>query len=106
MIKPGDLIYFKTIKRTPSEKEKMIQFKNNSIGFGMMLGIKPANQPPPTEAVCMMLMGMAGYISFDDVVKFLGKENGQKCIEEFEKKYYPKKSPLILPEPGNGKLII
>lgn len=109
-IKPGDVVFFKSVTRECKKTSTPVAFKGGT-GFGVILGIVPPFGRPPTEAHLMMLMGSAGFVSFDDVVKFLGEDLGKKCIADFEEKYYPKKdiepeakeierreSRLILPE--------
>jgi hypothetical protein len=102
MIKPGDIIFFKSVTRKIGRREPEIKFKGGS-GFAVMLGIVPPFGKPPEVGHLMALMGGAGYISFDDVREFLSEEQMKICITKFEDKYLPKpekpKSQLILPPP-------
>lgn len=92
----GDIVFFKEVTRLPGKNQMLINFKGGT-GFGVMLGITPPGGKAPSVEVVMILMGQAGYISFDDVLGFLGKEAGEKCIKMFEEKYYPKR---IVTPPG------
>lgn len=95
-LKAGDVIFFKECTREMKRDAMKIRFKGGT-GFAVMLGVVPPNYPPPVEAHLMMLMGSAGYLSFDDVANFFGEAIGKECVKKFEEKYYPK-SKLILPK--------
>lgn len=108
-INVGDVVFFKEVTKTCNFKRDLkLSFKGGT-GFGVMLGVVAPFGKMPTDRLLLILMGQAGYISFDDVLAFLGDELGRKCVKMFEDKYYPKDVPpppppsrLILPNPPQG----
>ena len=99
MLNTGDIIYFKKVTRQTKRGSPEIGFKGGN-GFGLMLGIVPPFGAEPDNSVLIALMAQTGYISFDDIIEFIGKEQCDIIIEKFKLKYTPKKkieSKLIVP---------
>lgn len=82
-LKIGDIVFFKKVSENADKKSQEITFKGG-WGFGVMLGIVAPFHKPPQESHLSALMGQAGYISFDDVAKFLGREQGELCVKKIE----------------------
>lgn len=82
--KSGEIVYFEKCQR--ELKGPVVGFKGR--GFGIMLGIVPAGYPAPPPIMTPRLMGELGYLKFDDVIGFFGKEIGDQCVEKFTTKYY------------------
>lgn len=84
----GDVVFFKKAKASSARKSPEVMFKGH--GFGILLGhVPPFAQNPPAGYVIGQL-GSIGYLSFDDVIEFLGDEAGATCVQKFEAKYLPK----------------
>lgn len=98
MLKSGDIVFFKKCTRSAKRRSPEIGFKGGN-GFAIMLGIVPPFQKEPVESQVLALMGSVGFLSFDDVVNFLGEELGKECCQKFEEKYNSPSpaSQLILP---------
>lgn len=89
MVEIGDVVFFKKFKKSARQnKLHEIGFKGGGHGFGVLLGIVPPFQQDPPEYILARLMGEAGFLSFDDVSRFLGAEAGVKCVESFKDTYY------------------
>lgn len=106
MIAPGDVVYFKVCTKESKRRARQIGFKGGQ-GFGVMLGIVPPFGGDPSATQLFSLMGQVGFLSFDNVVEFLGVDQAKICIAKFEEKYHPPKVPqskLILPETKNEEI--
>lgn len=105
-MKQGDIVFFKRAKNSSAIGSPEVAFKG--YGFGLMLGILPYNQKDPPLNHILPLLGGAGFVSFDDVLEFLGQEQGDLCLRKFEEKYLLKppspeqqqELPLDEPKPG------
>lgn len=86
--KIGQVVFFKQAKATAAPSPMVGQFKGH--GFGVYLGAVPPGFPNPPGMYIVQALGMVGYIKFDDVIEFLGKEAADLCIEKFKVKYEPK----------------
>lgn len=85
-MKAGDCVYFKSAKRATHHKAESKMFRGH--GVGILLGeLPPAGRDLDIQTL-FRLMGVVGFLTFDDVAEFLGKELGEKCVKDFEKKYY------------------
>lgn len=88
MFKPGDVVYFKQASKTTNPKVPAVRFKGHGLGV-VLGGLNPFQQEPNKDDV-ITLMASIGYISFDQIEEFLGKEVGTQVVGMFEKKYYEK----------------
>lgn len=102
-IKPGDVVYFHTVKEEPRRNAKDIRFVNGIYGFGLILGAHAPGMVPLTAEIFMTLMGQIGFLSYDNVNEFLGEEQMKICLTKFAEKYHPKELPLAPPE---SKLVL
>lgn len=82
-LKLGDVVFVKEVQENPEKRCPKITFKGG-WGFAMMLGVVAPFSPPPKPEHLTALMGQAGYISFDDVSRFLGKEQAELCVKKVE----------------------
>lgn len=87
LLKGGDIVFFRRVKREPRRNAKEIGFRDG-FGFGVMLGITSSKFPMPLPEHLTILMGQAGYISFDDIYLLLGEDVAKSLIKKFEEKYY------------------
>ena len=86
-IKPGDVVFFKAATTSAeSGKARGVAFKGH--GFGLMLGLLPPLAKDPPAIDLLRLMGTIGFISFDDIKDFLGKELMEDAVKQFEDRYY------------------
>lgn len=90
-MKNGDVVFFKRAKASANRKAPEAQFKG--MGFGILLGHVPPFAQSPPGAYVIGQLGSIGYLSFDDVIEFLGDEAGAACVKKFEEKYIPKLDP-------------
>lgn len=97
MINPGDVVYFQVVKKSAGRKAP--QFKLQGHGFGIFLGHVPPFQKDPPAHFIYSKIGAIGYISFDDVLEFLGQESLDTCMKKYEEKYA---GPL--PHPDQAQL--
>lgn len=84
----GDVVYFKTAKKSSARKSPIGTFEGH--GFGVFLGHVANFQKDPTVDLVSRIMGASGYLSFDDIIEFLGQEKSVEVIRQFEDKYYGK----------------
>lgn len=82
----GDIIYFKGAQNRPHRKADGCAFKG--YGIGLFLGHVIPFQKAPDQHDALRLIGACGFISFDEILEFLGDEQAQLCIQKFEEKYY------------------
>lgn len=75
----GDVVFVKEVSESPDKKCEKIRF-SGGWGFAMMLGVVEPFAKPPEEKHLTALLGQAGYISFDDVSRFLGKDQAAVCV--------------------------
>lgn len=100
----GDIVFIKEATRAPDKKETRVQF----IGHGMclLLGHLPPKIPMPPMDYYRILLGGIGFLSFDEVAEFLGKEAMDTCLNAFQKKYFsnavqtPPAAPPVSKEPA------
>ncbi len=84
-MKLGEVVYFK--KATRTTKRGALETSFTGHAFGIMVGVVPPSRPEPSKQVLMMALAQMGYMSFDDVGEFLGKEQADLCVKKFEQKY-------------------
>lgn len=106
--KAGDVVFFSKCRRT-LVREKSVEVGFKGSGYGVMLGIVPAGAPEPPQVILRRQMGEIGYVTFDDVIAFLGEVSGAEVVEKFKDKYYgpvvrseDPAPPLQLVSGGNG----
>lgn len=102
-VKCGDVVFFRTFRKSLRQrtlKNLDIGFREGAHGFGVMLGTVPKNAPEPHPVLIRRMMGQSGYVLFDDVIEFLGKEPGIEVVEKFKDKYYGKIVPTEGRVPG------
>jgi hypothetical protein len=92
-MKPGDAVFFKQARTSTRRNGQEVKFKG--YGFGVMLGHVPPFAGDPPIAHLFRMMGGIGFVSFDDIAKFIGDEMAQKCVEAFKDKYY---GNVVVPE--------
>ncbi len=90
-MKNGDVVFFKRAKGSAHRRAPEAMFKG--MGFGILLGHVPPFAQNPPAAYVIGQIGSIGYLSFDDVIEFLGDEAGATCVKKFEEKYLPKVDP-------------
>lgn len=88
-MKPGDVVYFKECKRT-AHPRKGVRSTFKGSGFAVYLGEVKQFRGDVNPTHLLRLMGVAGFISFDDLASFIGVDIAEKCIREFERKYWDK----------------
>lgn len=81
----GDIAFFKRAKKSSLKNSPESQF--TGYGFGVFLGHLNPFTPDPPLSILKTLMGGAGFLRFDDVIEFLGKEKGEEVIQKFTEKY-------------------
>lgn len=86
-LKIGDAVFFKRAKESSDLDAKFIEFSGH--GFGVFLGAMPLELRDPTPQVLVQIMGSIGFCSFDDVMEFIGEEQGHIVLKKFEEKYNP-----------------
>jgi len=91
-MKPGMIVFFKEGKVSSHPKAHKFSFKGH--GIALLLGHVHNFQKDPDLNIIKILLGRLGYLSFDDVKDFLGKEKQKICVDLFEQKYTPPQ-PLI-----------
>lgn len=104
-MKNGDLVFFKRARKTSGPNAPEIQF--DGLGFGVLLG----HQPPgvvgePSRGHVIRLLGSVGFVSFDDVIELLTREQGELLVQKFLFKYYGnhsqgEKPSLVLAPPAS-----
>lgn len=101
MFKNGDFVFFKKARRSSNPRQPEGAFKGH--GFGILLGHVPPFAPDPPGEHLLRLMGSVGFLSFDDVGEFFGREMGVECVKKFEEKYYPNQQPetKLMDQNGN-----
>jgi hypothetical protein len=95
-MKNGDVVFFKKAKDSSARRAPEVMFKGH--GFGILLGHVPPFAKNPPAAFVIGQLGSIGYLSFDDVIEFLGQEAGATCVAKFEDKYMPKAADPNAPE--------
>lgn len=95
MIKYGDIAFFKRAKRSIDPKSNEIEFKGH--GFGVFLGAIPHFAKEPTEQDVLTLMGMCGFISFDDIGRYMGAEMLLELMKKIEEKNKLIEEPTTAP---------
>lgn len=85
-ISNGTVVYFKHAKTTTTGGKKRL-FEFQGLGFGIFLGHVPPLFPEPAREIIISAMGQIGYISFDDITEFAGKEMGELLIQKWTDKY-------------------
>ncbi len=85
-MKLGEVVYFK--KATRSTKRGALETAFQGHGFGVMIGAVPPFVKEPPLHVILQAFATMGYLKFDDVYEFLGKESGDLCMKKFHEKYY------------------
>lgn len=85
-MKSGDIVFFKKAKRDSRRSSPETTFEGYC--FGVLLGHVPPFHKDPNQAHAMQLMGTAGFVSFDDIIEFLGEELGNEVLKRFEDKYH------------------
>lgn len=103
-LKAGDVVYVKRLRRSPSEAEKLIEFPHDH-GYAILLGAVPRGFPAVPGIVVLQQMAAIGFISFDDIQEFLGKDALQEVVGKFTAKYAMKQMSEE-PEKPNGGLIL
>jgi hypothetical protein len=86
-LKTGDAVFFKRAKESSDPDAKFIEFQGH--GFGVFLGAIPNEIHDPTPQVLFQIMGSIGFCLFDDIVEFLGEEQGRIVLKKHEEKYNP-----------------
>lgn len=84
----GEIVFFKKVSSCTTLR------KFDSQIFGIMLGRLAPGQKPPKPEQLFQLIGNIGFVSFDDVIEFLGPENTNILMEKFKDKYYGKILPI------------
>lgn len=97
---PGDVVYFPFAKK--SARNKNVFAFQGGFGFGILLGTIPLGKGDPTPQELFQIMGRQGFLTFDDVEEFLGKEAAQKAIDAFKDKYYGKEIHVEPPSAPNN----
>ncbi len=96
MFKPGDVVFFKDVKKEPRKSSVGARF--SGWGFGVLLGECPVFVPAPPASQIFRFMANAGFTSFDDVIEFVGEEKGKEFVRWFEMKYYGRTSEDVVKE--------
>ncbi len=99
--RPGDIVYFRYARKNTNLKQPVAQFKGH--GFGMFMGHVPPGAPEPHPLILIRQMAASGFISFDDVIEFLGKETGDLVVKKCTEKYWPE-SVVKSEEPSQEEL--
>jgi hypothetical protein len=105
-INPGDCFFVKEAFDSTKIGPGTRRFQFPGWGFGMFMGALPPLpagstkgayfvEPNPTQL--FIIMGSVGFITFDDIARFIGPDKMKECLDKFEEKYLGKK---ITPENG------
>lgn len=84
--KPGDIIYVDQFKNAPRDPLSVKFTKGR--GMALLLGQHHDHVPVPTPHHLFMMMGKLGFLTFDDMIEFVGEEMAKQVVEKFEAKYY------------------
>jgi hypothetical protein len=85
-LEPGTIVYFKRFKT--STKKGSLEIEVQGHCAGVVLGhVAPFVPDIPAEHA-LRIMGSAGFISFDDVIKFAGPEVGAHVVKRFKEVYH------------------
>lgn len=84
-LEPGAIVYFKRFKT--STKKGALEVEVQGHGAGVLLGHVAPFVPDIPEEHALRIMGEAGFVSFDDILEFLGPDQGGMVIQKFKEKY-------------------
>lgn len=84
-IEPGTVVYFTKAKTKPGLKTPEWGFKGH--GYGIMLGLVPPGTLPPPLDFIKYQMANVGFVGFDEIAEFLGKEVAETCVKKAIEKY-------------------
>ncbi len=96
MIKEGDVVFFRKCKK--SGKAKSVEFSFKGHGFAVFLGHAPLFAPDPPPQLLLRMMGQIGFVSFDDIKRFVDEATFQKILDQFTDRYWGKKTEDIQKE--------
>ncbi len=90
MFKVGDIAYFREAKNGLRKSSQGVKAQGHF--FGIMLGmIPPSHTKEPAKDQLARSVGMAGYLTFNDVAEFFGPKIAEECVRRFELKYWGKR---------------
>ena len=86
--KVGNFFFFKKARRSLEISAEDENFSGH--GVGLFLGENPPGFKGGVNMKSFIqVMGSLGFISFDDITEFLGKDKTDELFKRFEGKYYP-----------------
>lgn len=106
-MKSGNIVYFKKAKLSPFFSTQAHDFPG--FGFGLLLGTVPENVGVPPALLVYRLLGSIGYIKFDDLEEFLGRQVVEDVVKKFETKYSElslAKQPELPVQPNPSPLLV